>query len=201
MECCYTQTRLPTTIYQSFSLTYLNHSLELLQWRRVEDSFSFASELSKMHNANYFIASFDITSLHINISTKETINLIMNIIFLNDDNFYNNFFRNSRILSSKQCIYFQRTIVHTKRWDDVHPHTLADIFLCHHEKIWLNNCPPQFKPFYCSRCVDNTFLLFRSQSHIPLFLKYLNSQHFLKSSFAKQNDNSVSSLDICILKH
>ena len=38
--------------------------------------------------------------------------------------------------------------------------TLANVFLCYHEKICLENCPPQFKPVVYRRHVDDTFLLF-----------------------------------------
>ena len=29
--------------------------------------------------------------------------------------------------------------------------TLANAFLCHHEKEWFDNCPSVFKPFVCRR--------------------------------------------------
>ena len=35
--------------------------------------------------------------------------------------------------------------------------TLANIFLCFHEQIWLDNCPFEFKPVIYSRFVDDTF--------------------------------------------
>jgi hypothetical protein len=53
----------------------------------------------------------------------------------------------------------------------------ANIFLSFHETIWINNCPTNFKPLLYRRYVDDTFLLFRSRDHIPLFLAHLNRQH------------------------
>ena len=47
--------------------------------------------------------------------------------------------------------------------------TLANAFLCHHEKNWLKDCPPHFQPILYRRYVDDTFLLFRDLSHIQLF--------------------------------
>ena len=38
---------------------------------------------------------------------------------------------------------------------------LPKVFLCYHEKIWLQNCPSEFKPVIYRRYVDDTFLLFR----------------------------------------
>ena len=54
--------------------------------------------------------------------------------------------------------------------------TLASVFLCYHEKIWLQNWPSQFKPVIYRRYVDDTFLLFRSKHHIEKFLYYLTQK-------------------------
>ena len=35
--------------------------------------------------------------------------------------------------------------------------TLADAFLCHYQKVWLNSCPPEFKPAVYRRYVDDIF--------------------------------------------
>ena len=55
--------------------------------------------------------------------------------------------------------------------------TLANAFLCHHETIWLNNCPVEFKPAFYQRYVDDLFLLFHHPSHVKKFYDYLNKQH------------------------
>ena len=47
--------------------------------------------------------------------------------------------------------------------------TFANIFLSYHEKIWLKNCPCEFKPVIYKRYVDDTFLLLRSKYHIDKF--------------------------------
>ena len=54
--------------------------------------------------------------------------------------------------------------------------TLANIFLCFHEQIWLDNCPVEFKPVIYRRFVDDTFLLFRPKEHIENFRLYVNCQ-------------------------
>ena len=54
--------------------------------------------------------------------------------------------------------------------------TLANAFLCHYEKIWLNECP-QFKPVVYKRYVDDIFVLFKSKEHLRLFVNYMNSKH------------------------
>ena len=55
--------------------------------------------------------------------------------------------------------------------------TLANVFMCHMEKKWLSQCPIEFKPVLYKRYVDDTFLLFNSDSHVDLFFNYLNSRH------------------------
>ena len=52
----------------------------------------------------------------------------------------------------------------------------TNVFMSFHEQIWLQSCPCSFKPLLYRRYVDNCFLFFRSLSHVPLFLDYLNQQ-------------------------
>ena len=47
--------------------------------------------------------------------------------------------------------------------------TFANVFLCYHKKIWLQNSPSESKPVIYRRYVDDTFLLFRSKHHIEKF--------------------------------
>ena len=44
--------------------------------------------------------------------------------------------------------------------------TLANAFLCFHEKIWLNEYPDEFKPVYYRRSADNILVLFRPPDHL-----------------------------------
>ena len=77
--------------------------------------------------------------------------------------------------------------------------TLANIFLCFHEQIWLDNCPVEFKPVIYRRFIDDTFLLFRSKEHIEKFPLYLNCQHpYIKFISEIEEHNSISFLDIKI---
>ena len=77
--------------------------------------------------------------------------------------------------------------------------TLANAFLSHHEVEWLRDCPISFKPLLYRRYVDDTFLAFRSQEHIPLFLEYLNSKHpNIEFTSEKENDGNLPFLDILV---
>ena len=79
--------------------------------------------------------------------------------------------------------------------------TLANVFLCYHEKNWLQNCPSEFKPVIYRRYVDDTFLLFHSKHHIEKFQNYLNHQHKnIKFTSETENENSISILDIKITR-
>ena len=55
--------------------------------------------------------------------------------------------------------------------------TLANIFLGHYEKLWPDNCPPEFKPVMYRRYVDDTFILCKRKEDAKKFLNYMNSQH------------------------
>ena len=69
------------------------------------------------------------------------------------------------------------------------------------KKIWLQNCPSQFKPVIYRRYVDDTFLLFRWNNHIEKFRNYLNRQHkHIKFTSEIEIENSILFLDIKITR-
>ena len=47
--------------------------------------------------------------------------------------------------------------------------TLANVFLCFHQEIWLDNSSVEFKPVIYRRFTDDTFLLIRPKEHIEKF--------------------------------
>ena len=65
--------------------------------------------------------------------------------------------------------------------------TLANIFLCHHEEMWLDNCPIQFNRRY----VDYTFVLFRDKDQVNKFNKYLNSR-YVNMRFSNEVGNDLT---------
>ena len=78
---------------------------------------------------------------------------------------------------------------------------LANIFLCHYEKKWLENCPIEFKPLYYKRYLDDTFIIFKDPSHANLFCNYLNSRHKnIQFTSEMENNQTLNFLDISI-KH
>nr|XP_027236922.1 uncharacterized protein LOC113828192 [Penaeus vannamei] len=72
----------------------------------------------------------------------------------------------------------------------------ANAFLCHREINWLKQCPPEFRPVYYRRYIDDTFVLFKHLSHVNLFLSYLNSKHqSIKFTCETQHNNQLPFLD------
>ena len=77
--------------------------------------------------------------------------------------------------------------------------SLANAFLWDYEKLWLDSCPPEFKPVVYRRYVDDIFVLFKSKDHLLLFAKYMNTRHKnLKFTFDFELSNSFSFLDVKI---
>ena len=79
--------------------------------------------------------------------------------------------------------------------------TLANIFLCFHETLWLQDCPKEFKPIKYNRYVDDCLLVFKSKEHVSRFLDYLNNKH-KNISFTSEceQSNQLPFLDIMIDK-
>ena len=80
--------------------------------------------------------------------------------------------------------------------------TLANAFLCNHEKEWLNNCLIHFKPMKCTWYIHDIFVLFSSKEHLQLFVDYMNKEHkCLKFTSEAENDNSFLLLETKITRH
>ena len=52
--------------------------------------------------------------------------------------------------------------------------TFANTFLCVHEVLWLEKCPPEFRPVIYKKHFDGTFLLFHNIIQIEKFKYYFN---------------------------
>ena len=71
----------------------------------------------------------------------------------------------------------------------------------HYEKLWLDNCPPEFKLVIYRWYVDDMFVLFKSKDRLLLFTKYMNGRHKnLKFTFNFGQNNSLSFLDANITR-
>ena len=188
---------------------YLNPILSPLTANQftVKNSSDFAEEVVN-YDHNLYIASVDVELLFTNISLEETIKNCVNDLFSN--NFYSGKLRRKnlydllKIATTESSSIFDNKLY--KQTDGVAmgsplDPTLANAFLCHYEKIWLNECPSQFKPVVYRRYVDDIFVLFKSKEHLKLFVNYMNSKHKnIKFTFETEDSNNFSFLDVKITR-
>ena len=120
-------------------------------------------------DSGLFMASLDVEPLFTNISLQEAINNSCGSLFGNEakiKNFSRNYFEKLlRMTLKSNFLNFDGKI--NKQIDRVamvspSGPSLACVFLCFHEQIWLNDCPEDFKPAHYRRYVDDIFVLFRS---------------------------------------
>ena len=170
-----------------------------------KDSFSFAADV-RQQNPDLYMASFDVDSLFTNIPLDETIDICVKKLFGRKHKFKG--FSKSEFRSLLQFAVKDNLILFNGKYyiqidgvamgSPLGP-TLANIFLCHWEEIWLEKCPKQFRPLYYRRYVDDTFLLFASESHVKKFLVYLNSRHGnMNFTFETEVDNKLPFLDVLV---
>lgn len=173
----------------------------------IKNSYQFASDIRNLTiTPEMVMASFDVESLFTNIPVSETIDIAVNSLFQNCNTVAGmtiKLFRqilelavlNSYFLFDK-CLYRQTDGVGMGL--PLGP-TFANLFLCFHERRWINNCPLEFRPVYFRRYVDDCFIIFNDRSHVDKFLNYLNVQH-PKIRFTKEveSDGSLPFLDISV---
>ena len=154
------------------------------------------------------MASFDIKSLFTQIPLDETIQIISETLFKDNDTYLNytkKQFTSLLTLAIKDSPFLFNNKLYAQT-DGVSMGsclgpTLANAFLCHHETNWLNECPPEFKPKFYKRYVDDTFLIFEKSQHIPKFLNYLNSKHpNIEFTCDMESEGSIPFLDVFVTR-
>ena len=172
----------------------------------VRDSFAFADEILQQ-DSNLFMASLDVESLFTNIPLKETIGICVNNLFADENSFVNglpkNEFRKLLELAATESFFLFNDIYY-KQIDGVAMGsplgpTLANAFMCHFEKKWLEECPQEYKPLFYRRYVDDIFVLFSSSEHLTSFLSFMNSRHpNIRFTKEEEQNDSLSFLDILV---
>ena len=184
---------------------YLNTILSLLTTNEftVENSFGFTEEVVNYDHYLY-MASLDVESLFTNIPLEETIKNCVNHLFSN--NFHSSklirkdLYELLKLATTESSFIFDNKLY--KQIDGVamgspSGPTLANAFLCHSKKNWLNECPSQFKPVIYRRYVDDIFVLFKSKEHLKLFVNDTNSKHRnIKFTFETEDSNNFSDVKI-----
>ena len=153
-------------------------------------------------------SSFDIDSLFTNLPLDETIELCVRKTFKRKKKFQGLTkieFKTLLEFATKDALilfngkYYEQ-IDGVSMGSPLGP-TLANVFLCHWEEIWLKKCPEKFKPVYYKRYMDDTFLLFSSEEHYKKFFRYINSRHKNMSfTYEVESDNKLPFLDVLVTR-
>ena len=171
----------------------------------VKDTFHFVKDIAEL-DSKTFMASLDVESLFTNIPLNETINNLVNDMFLNQDivNTFNkrDMFELLSIATKESFFIFDekiyRQIDGVSMGSPLGP-TLANAFLCHYEKEWLDSCPAEFKPLIYKRYVDDIFVLFSCESHVQKFTDYMNNRHkSIRFTNEVEKNNQFAFLDVLI---
>ena len=144
-----------------------------------------------------------------NVPIEETLDIVTNSIYENNGSFRNIQKEDFRKLL-KVCVddnHFQFNNKHYVQHEGFAMGSplsapMANIFLCYHERRWLDECPLDFKPLLYKRYVDDTFLIFKKKEHVNRFLVYLNNKHRnINFTLEEERNNNLSFLDVNITKH
>ena len=172
-----------------------------------KDSFEFAKNV-RNQNPDLFMASFDIDSLFTNVPIDETIDISIKKLFGRKKK-YNGFskeqFQKLLGFAVKNSFFlfdgkYYEQVDGVAMGSPLGP-TLANIFLCYWEEIWIKKCPKQFCPIYYNRFMDDTFLLFSSENHVLKFKSYINSRHQnMNFTHEVEKNNSLAFLDVLVTR-
>ena len=172
-----------------------------------KDSFSFAKDVRDQDHS-FYMTSFDIDSLFTNLPLDETIDLCVKKLFKSKKKIKGlnkTQFRTLLEFATKKSFFLfnGKYYIQTDGVAMGSPlgPTLANIFLCHWEEIWLKKCPSKFAPQYYKRFMDDTFVLFKSQDDVKKFHKYISSRHKnMNFTFETEIDNTLPFLDVLVSK-
>ena len=175
-----------------------------------ENSYTFCKSLHSITNpANSYMASFDIENLFTNIPLKETIDICINKLFVESDTTILGLNKSFFKTLLEYCVLNSSFIFNSKLYKQIEGlgmglplgPTFANIFMCHYETKWLNDCPSSFRPLFYKRYIDDTFLLFSDESHCVQFFDYLNSKHDnIKFTMECERAGCLSFLDVNITR-
>ncbi|NJN44452.1 MAG: hypothetical protein HC806_06855 [Anaerolineae bacterium] len=176
----------------------------------LENSKEFSQTIINVpDSSNFFMCSFDVSNLFTNVPIHETINIICQQLFkVNGDTYLNmnlRTFKKLLELSVLNSFFIFNNILYNQFEGlgmglPLGP-TFANIFMCFNEKIWLDQCPANIKPFLYRRYVDDCFLLFKNRDMAYDFLKYLNSRHpNIKFTIEEEKSSCLPFLDTLVHK-
>ena len=169
-----------------------------------EDSFSFVKELQEISFSDKFIVSYDVVSLYTNIPLIETIEIAVNLICEKTANLSISKEELTELFhTATSMTHFQ---FDGKLFDQIDgvsmgsplAPALANLFMSHHEKSWLESDEGK-NVLYYKRYVDDIFCIVENENESLEFLGYLNRQHpNLKFTIENESEGKLPFLDIMI---
>ena len=169
-----------------------------------QDSFTFVNEIQDIPLSSNFMVSFDVESLFTNIPLNECIDLAVR--YIKEDN------TDIKLSATelKTLLRFATSQTHFlfkgSFYDQVDgvsmgsplAPVLANLFMGHNEKDWIENYKGSKILFY-RRYVDDTFCVFEREEDAVSFYNYINSQHpNIRFTMEKEVDNKLAFLDVLV---
>jgi len=177
----------------------------------LKNSYQFHDLISKFPaQANYFMVSYDVSSLYTNVPVLETVEILCNNIFSINDSIFNGFTRKNftdflKIALTDTLFIFNKVLykqVDGLAMGNPMAPTMANAFLCHLENNFLASCPSEFKPVLYRRYLDDTFVIFRQECHAKMFLDYINDCHSnINFTMETESGGRLAFLDTTVERH
>ena len=174
----------------------------------IKDSFTFAKEIHQGRTVlkTTFMTSFDVSSLFTNVPVKEAISITADYLYRQDRELQppvpKDIFEELMAMATINVNFLFGTNVY-KQIDGVAMGSplgpaLANIFLGHYEeKLFADGN----RPLYYRRYVDDTFVMFRSESEVSSFHSKLNKLHSaLKFTVEMEVDGKLLFLDVLVTR-
>lgn len=143
----------------------------------IGNSSKFVNEITSLKlQQSITMASFDAESWFSNALLLETTNIIIdnvNSTHPKDFGLWKDKFKKLLEIAARHSVFNFNDCLYNQS-DDVAmgsplATSYANEFLCHHERSWLEQCPPEFKPSHYRRYIHDTCFLFKHPSHVNLF--------------------------------
>ena len=156
----------------------------------------------------FIMASLDVESLFTNIPLDETIEIVTNKVFEKKNQvngLYRTDFKKLLTLSTKGTVFlfnghYYRQKDGVAMGSPLGP-ALANVFLCHYETTWLDECPLSFAPIFFARYIDDIFVLLRSREHIVKLAEYMSSRHpNIRFTYEEESNNVLPFLDVNVFR-
>ena len=136
------------------------------------DTFTFVQDIQSLSMYGKFMVSFDVESLFTNIPLEECIDLAVNCISEGNPDLQ---LSKPELRSLFTVATAQTHFLFNGSYLTL-ASVLANLFMGHHEKLWLENFQGSEILFY-RRYVDDTFCLFHSEHDAVIVFDYINSRH------------------------